>query len=246
MINVRPVNDPPIAGNLNYTINEDQVLNIPTSDILAVSSPGPANESDQTLTILAVDGLSSKGGSVRFVGGVITYVPLTDFVGDDFFTYTIVDNGVTGDLADPLTAVGTIFLTVLDKNDPPITTPKTLFTNEDVPVSISLTDLLAGDLVGPPDEQLIQVLNFSGLVNPSAMGGTVAIVGDRVFYYPPANFNGTDTFKYLVTDDGLSNNQPDPQTSEGTVTVIVSPINDRPIVVKPFGTVTVEASLSAL
>jgi hypothetical protein len=44
----------------------------------------------------------------------------------------------------------------------------------------------------------------------------------------------------LVTDDGLSNNQPDPQTSEGTVTVIVSPINDRPFVVKPFGTVTVE------
>jgi|GEM_PF-1219467 len=240
VINVRPVNDPPIAGNLNYTIDEDQVLNIPSSDILAVSSPGPANESDQTLTILAVDGLSSKGGSVRFVGGVITYVPLTDFVGDDFFTYTIVDNGITGDLADPLTAVGTIFLTVLDKNDPPITTPKTLFTNEDVPVSISLTDLLAGDVVGPPDEQLIQVLNFSGLVNPSAMGGTVAIVGDRVFYYPPANFNGTDTFKYLVTDDGLSNNQPDPQTSEGTVTVIVSPINDRPFVVKPFGTVTVE------
>lgn len=240
VINVRPVNDPPIAGNLSYIINEDQVLDIPASAILAVSSPGPANESDQTLTILAVDGLSSKGGSVRFVGGVITYVPLTDFVGDDFFTYTIVDNGVTGDLADPLTAVGTVFLTVLDKNDPPITTPKTLYTNEDVPVSITIADLIAGDLVGPPDEQATQVLNFTGLVNPTEKGGTVAIVGDRVFYYPPANFNGTDTFKYLVTDDGLSNNQPDPQTAEGTVTVIVAPVNDRPFVVKPFGTVTVE------
>jgi hypothetical protein len=239
VINVRPVNDPPIAGNLNYTIDEDQQLNVPGSVVIAASVPGPANESDQTLTIVAVDALSAQGGSVRFSGGVITYIPLPNFVGNDSFTYTIIDNGVTGNLADPLTAVGTIFVTVLDKNDPPITVNKTLSTDEDTPVSITIDDLIAGDTVGPADEQLIQTLNFSGLVNPTAQGGRVEIVGDRVVYYPPTHFNGTDTFVYLVTDDGLSNGQPDPQTSRGTVTVQVAPVNDPPFVVKPFGTITV-------
>jgi hypothetical protein len=239
VINVRPVNDPPIAGNLTYTIDEDQQLNIPGSVVIAASVPGPANESDQTLNIIAVDALSAQGGSVRFIGGVITYIPLSNFVGSDSFTYTIIDNGITGNLADPLTAVGTIFVTVLDKNDPPITVNKTLQTDEDVPVSITIDDLIAGDTVGPANEQLIQTLNFSGLINPTARGGRVEVVGDRVVYYPPSHFNGTDTFVYLVTDDGLSNGQPDPQTSRGTVTVNVAPVNDPPFVVKPFGTITV-------
>jgi hypothetical protein len=239
VINVRPVNDPPIAGNLTYTIDEDQQLNIPGSVVIAASVPGPANESDQTLNIIAVDALSAQGGSVRFVGGVITYIPLSNFVGSDSFTYTIIDNGITGNLADPLTAVGTIFVTVLDKNDPPITVNKTLQTDEDIPVSITIDDLIAGDTVGPANEQLIQTLNFSGLINPTEKGGRVEVVGDRVVYYPPSHFNGTDTFVYLVTDDGLSNGQPDPQTSRGTVTVNVAPVNDPPFVVKPFGTITV-------
>jgi len=240
VINVRPVNDPPIAGNLNYTIDEDRQLDIPGSVILAASVPGPANESDQTLNIVAVDALSARGGSVRFVGGVISYIPLPNFVGNDSFTYTIIDNGITGNLADPLTAVGTIFVTVLDKNDPPITVNKTLQTDEDIPVSILIDDLIAGDTVGPADEQLIQTLTFSGVINPTTQGGRVEVVGDRVIYYPPSHFNGTDTFVYLVTDDGLSHGHPDPQTSRGTVTVIVDPVNDPPFVLKPFGTVTVE------
>jgi hypothetical protein len=239
LINVRPVNDPPIAGNLTYTIDEDQRLDIPGSVVIAASVPGPANESDQTLNIIAVDALSARGGSVRFAGGVISYIPLSNFVGDDSFTYTIIDNGITGNLADPLTAIGTIFVTVVDKNDPPITVDKTISTKEDTPVSITINDLIAGDTVGPANEQLIQTLNFSGVINPTSQGGRVEVVGDRVIYYPANHFNGTDTFVYLVTDDGLSNGQPDPQTSRGTVTVIVDPVNDSPFVVKPFGTVTV-------
>lgn len=239
VINVRPVNDPPVAGNLSYTIDEDQQLDIPGSVVIAASIAGPANESDQILTIVGVDSLSAQGGSVRFVGGVITYIPPSNFVGQDSFTYTIVDNGITGTLADPLTAVGTITINVLDKNDAPITVDKNLQTDEDVPVSITIDDLLAGDTVGPANEQLIQVLTFSGVVNPTAQGGRVEVVGDRVVYYPPSNFNGVDTFVYLVTDDGLSNGQFDPQTSRGTVTVVVNPVNDSPFVVKPFGTVTV-------
>ena len=239
VINVRPVNDPPIAGNLTYTIDEDSVLNISSSVVISNSSAGPANESNQILSITAVDALSARGGSVRVVNGVISYIPPQDFAGKDSFTYRITDDGITGDLPDPLSATGTIFITVVDKNDPPITTSKTLFTDEDIPVSITITNLIAGDTVGPPDEQAIQNLTFAGVVGTTAQGGTVAVVGDRVIYYPPKDFNGTDTLEYLVSDDGLSNGKPDPQTSKGTVTVVVAAVNDPPFVVKPFGTVTV-------
>jgi len=240
VITVRPVNDAPIAGNLNYTILEDQILEVAESAVIAVSSPGPANESDQIIKIQSVDALSNKGGSVRFIGGKITYQPLPNFSGSDYFTYTIVDNGVTGVLADPLTAVGTIFLTVTDKNDAPITTPKTLNTIEDTPASISIADLIFGDVVGPADEQGSQVLNFTGVNSPSAKGGTVIVVGDRVVYTPPKNYNGVDTFTYIVTDNGLSDGQPDPQSAFGTVTVNIEARNDAPEVVKPFGTVSMK------
>jgi hypothetical protein len=43
-ISIRPVNDPPIAGPLNFTIDEDTLLTINQSQIFAVSAPGPANE----------------------------------------------------------------------------------------------------------------------------------------------------------------------------------------------------------
>ena len=240
VITVRPVNDAPIAGNLSYTILEDQVLEVAESAVIAVSSPGPANESDQIIKIQSVDALSNKGGSVRFIGGKITYQPLPNFSGSDYFTYTIIDNGVTGVLADPLTAVGTIFLTVKDKNDAPITTPKTLNTIEDTPASISIADLIFGDVVGPADEQGSQVLNFTGVNSPSAKGGTVIVVGDRVVYTPPKNYNGVDTFTYIVTDNGVSDGQPDPQSALGTVTVNIEARNDAPEVVKPFGTVSMK------
>ncbi|MFN6128852.1 MAG: tandem-95 repeat protein [Planctomycetota bacterium] len=239
-ITVRPVNDPPIAGPLTFNINEDTVLEILSSQILAVSSPGPANESSQTLTITGVDTTSVAGGSVVFSGGKITYTPTKDFSGSDRFTYRIRDNGETGTVPDPLETVGTITINVADKNDPPITVPKTLTTAEgqSVDISISSTDLLAGDLPGPANEIAAgQTLTFTGVQPTSTKGGQVAIVGTKVVYTPPQYFNGTDTFFYIVTDNGFSGTVSDPQSALGTVTVTVTPVNDAPMVVKPFGTV---------
>ncbi len=239
-ITVRPVNDPPIAGPLTFNINEDTVLEILSSQIIAVSSPGPANESSQILTITGVDSTSVAGGAVVFSGGKITYTPVQDFSGIDRFTYRIRDNGLTGGVSDPLETVGTITINVADKNDPPITVSKTLTTAEgqSVDISISSTALLAGDLPGPANEIAAgQTLTFTGVQPTSTQGGQVAIVGTKVVYTPPQYFNGTDTFFYIVTDNGFSGTVSDPQSALGTVTVTVTPVNDSPMVVKPFGTV---------
>jgi hypothetical protein len=237
-ITVRPVNDAPIAGPLQFAIDEDVELTIDQQQIFAVSAPGPANESGQSMTIIEVDPISANNGTVRFSNGKITYQPSVDFAGVDTFTYRIIDNGVTGVIPDPLEAIGTITITVREKNDVPTTTSKRLQTNEDTSVSISITNLISGDLVGPPDEQATQTLFFNGVAATSAQGGTVTVVGNRVFYTPPKDYNGVDTFTYTVIDDGTSGGVFDPQIGTGTVTVTVFPVNDAPIVTAPFGTIT--------
>ncbi len=55
----------------------------------------------------------------------------------------------------------------------------------------------------------------------------------RLLYTPAANFNGTDTFVYTVTDDGVTVGLDqvsfdDPRTATNTVTLTVTPVNDRP------------------
>lgn len=237
-LTVRPVNDPPVAAPLKFVIDEDVLLTINQSVVLSASVPGPLNESGQTLTIVEVDAVSARGGVVRFNNGQITYQPSTDFSGTDTFTYRIVDNGVTGVIPDPLEAIGTITITVNDKNDVPTTTPKTLSTNEDIITSISIANLMDGDVVGPADEQAVQTLSFNGVSPTSARGGSLTVVGSRVFYTPPRDYNGVDTFTYSVIDDGSSAGVFDPQSATGTVTVNIAPVNDDPIVVSPFGTVT--------
>lgn len=236
-INVRPVNDTPTAANFQFTIDEDAPLPITEATVINGSTAGPANEGGQVLKVLTVDAVSSRGGSITLSGGVITYIPPTDFSGTDSFTYTLVDDGVTGNLPDPLTSVGTINVTVRDKNDAPITTAKVASTTEDTAIVRPISFLIAGDVAGPASEAG-QTITFIGVQPTSSRGGQVTVNGSNVTYTPAPDFNGTDTFFYIIEDNGTSQGVPDPQRSIGTVTVSITAVNDAPRVIGSFGTET--------
>lgn len=244
-LTVREVNDAPTAVNDTFSSNEDVVLTLTSAQILANDSKGPANESAQTLTITGVSSLSSQGGTVSLVSGQITYTPPTDFSGNDLITYTISDNGTTAGLPAPLSSTGTITITVRDKNDKPIAGADTLQASEDSPASISAASLLSNDLPGPASESS-QVLQLTRVLAQSTQGGTVTLTGGIVTYTPPADFAGIDTFFYEVQDNGTSAGVPDPQTSQGTVTVTVTGTNDTPRVKQPLGTRTVDEDSPAV
>ncbi|GIX00191.1 MAG: hypothetical protein KatS3mg111_3523 [Pirellulaceae bacterium] len=237
-ISVREVNDPPTAGDDNLTVNEDQQLDIDQSVLTANDTAGP-NETTQSLTVTAVDAVSQQGGTVTLAGGRIIYTPPTDYSGPDQFTYQVTDNGTTAGIPAPQSTTATVFLTVLDQNDPPMANGDSMATLEDTPASISVADLMANDSAGPANESG-QQLTFVGVSAQSANGGTVVASGGIVTYTPPLNFVGTDTFTYTVRDDGTSGGQPDPQDGVGTVTVTVVGVNDAPTVASPFGTVVME------
>lgn len=118
-ITVTEVNDAPIGtddptATTRYTVIKDRDRTFTAASLIVNDLPGPANESSQSLTITAVDTLSDEGGTISFVSGVITYNAPAGFVGTDFFTYTVTDNGTTNGGADPKSTVVNVRIDVVD------------------------------------------------------------------------------------------------------------------------------------
>jgi len=227
-ITVRPVNDVPTANTFVVATQKNVPISLTQADVItrSLASPGPANEADQTLTLTVPNNVTTQSGSVSVVGGVLTYLPAPGFVGTDTFVITLTDNGVSGDRPppenrDPRSVDRTVTVTVANRNDPPVTTLKTFTIDEDEVFDASTSFFTDGD----SPVEVGQTLAFTGVEPLSVKGGRVEVIGGRVFYTPASNFNGTDVFYYFVTDD----DQLDPQTSRGTVSVTIDSINDAPI-----------------
>jgi Big-like domain-containing protein/immunoglobulin I-set domain protein/polymorphic membrane protein len=102
----------------------------------------------------------------------------------------------------------------LTVNATPVAGPDTLGTSENVGVNALVAKLLANDsspINGP--------LTISAVTSPSTAGGTVALSGASFTYTPANNFVGTDSFTYTLSDGRC--------TSQGTVSLIVSPSNTQ-------------------
>jgi autotransporter-associated beta strand protein/VCBS repeat-containing protein len=222
-INVTEVNDPPIANPDAATVAEDSVGNI--IDVLSNDSPGPANESSQTLKVTAA---SAQHGAVTInANGTLSYSPAADYNGPDTISYSIVDDGTTDSAPDPLTADGTVAVTVTEVNDPPAAVNDLLpsVAEDSGDGLLAFSTLLANDSKGPANESS-QMLAITGISN--VMGGTAVILGDNIAFTPADDYNGTFSFVYNVLDNGTTNGINDFRSSSGTVSFAVTEINDPP------------------
>ena len=95
-------------------------------------------------------------------------------------------------------------------NNPPVADSQSVNTAEDSPKAITLT---GSDLDGDP-------LTFS-LTSAPGHGSLAGTLPDLV-YTPDPDFNGADSFQFLV-NDGTSNSDP------ATITISVAPVNDNPV-----------------
>jgi large repetitive protein len=195
-ITVLPTNDPPAAQNDSDSTQEDTPI---TLDVLS-------NDSDPDGDTLAVQSTTQPAhGNVVNNGDDVIYSPDLDFSGVDSFNYTLSDgNGGT--------ATATVTITVTPVNDPPVAENDAVTTDEETPVSISV---LLND-VDPDGDNLI----VEEVAQPAH--GTAQNLGTTISYTPNANYNGTDSFTYTVSDGHG-------ETDSATVTIVVSPINDVPI-----------------
>ena len=194
---------PEVSGPVQLTTAEDQALAISPAALLAQASDADGDA-------LSVSGLvlSSGSGSLASDGQAgWRYTPSADWSGQAVLSYTIGDGSTT--------VAATALLTVTPVNDAPIAAADTIATDEDVPVTIAASTLLANDSDVEGDALALASVG-------DAVGGSVVLDGGgNVLFTPTADFHGTAQFAYQ-TSDGQA-------TSTGTVSVVVSPINDAPV-----------------
>ncbi|HEX2122028.1 MAG TPA: Ig-like domain-containing protein, partial [Thermoanaerobaculia bacterium] len=162
-----------------------------------------ANDSDadgDPMTISAVGAPSN--GSASASGGSITYTPAAGFAGTDTFTYTVSDSFGGSDSATVTVVV----------NGGPAAADDSATTNEDQTATIAV---LAND--SDPNGDTLTVTSVTAPAHGSASAngdGTVA-------YTPAANYNGSDSFSYTVSDGRGG-------SATANVSVTVSAVNDAP------------------
>jgi len=213
-INITAVNDAPVPVNDNKTAVEDTPLTFPSSDLTANDGKGGgSDEATQILTVTAVSATSQRGGTVSLASGNVTYTPAANFNGQDTFTYTVSDGQ-----GQNSTATCTVTVAVSEVNDAPTAGNDTGTAVKNQGTTYSASVLLANDSPGPANESG-QTLTITSVGN--AVNGTVQLVGGNPVFTPNANFEGTGSFQYTVTDNGTTNGAADPKTATATVNLNV-------------------------
>ncbi len=197
-ITVNAVEDPVVANDDSVTTDED----------VAVAVAVLANDSDADGDSLSIVSATepSHGDAVANANGTVTYTPDAGFYGDDSFQYTVTDGNGNNDTA-------TVSVSVTRVNQPPVAVDDSVTIDEDTSATI---DVRANDT--DPNGDTILLLRATQPRN----GQTIVDNNQNVQYIPDADFYGTDSFLYTISDG-------DGGVSTGTVNVTVRPVNDAPI-----------------
>ena len=193
---IDPANDAPVTVTDIVTLEENSAAL--TIDVLGNDSDV---ESD-TMTIISVG--DAEHGTVAVVSNKVTYTPTADYTGADSFTYVVSDG-----LAK---TTGTVAITVSETNADPITIDDVETVTEDS--SNNKFSVLTNDT--DPNGNTLTLDSIS-----SALHGTATLAGNNILYDPDADYEGSDTIVYTVTDGNGG-------STKGTVTVTVRGSNDAP------------------
>ncbi|MGB7348073.1 MAG: Ig-like domain-containing protein [Pirellulaceae bacterium] len=271
-IDIRPVNNPPTIkpaaiGSLEFSTREGQTLLIQADgstiagDLLGAIDVGPANEAadiaplpggNQTVTLGNVPATTDQGGTLTPItdgNGILThyeYSPLLGFVGQDTFSYQVVDNGQTvlagsGEVVDqPRTSTFEATITVSSVNDAPVLTGGNNVVLEEDAGSVTIIDWATNVLPGPLtaiDELATQQFDsisivkisgddsfLTGLPVATPNGTSLTLNVDVI-----DNLSGSATYELILVDTGPNdpaNN--DVNTTRHQFQIVVGVTNDPP------------------
>lgn len=197
------------------TTNGIAIVVVPVNDVPTANGQSLSTVEDTALNI-ALAGSDMEGGALTFsvvsaptngtLGGTLpnlVYTPAANFNGSDSFTFVAND----GDLDS---APATIAISVTPANDSPVANAQAVSIPEDATISITLggTDT-DGD-----------VLSYSIVTGPT--NGALVGTAPNLTYSPSANFNGTDSFTFVVNDGTVD-------SAPATVSISVTAVNDAPL-----------------
>lgn len=212
-----PANFAPTATNDSFTVNEDTAI---TFDVRT----NDTDANGDALTVTQINGTAISASSpVTVTGGVVslgadgrlTFTPTANYNGSPSFTYTVSD-GKGG------TATGTVNGTVTAVNDAPVATNDTFTMAEDgTPAVINVR---ANDTDVDGDTLTVTAVNGTAMTanGVAVTGGIVTLVNGNLVFTPAANYNGSPSFTYTVSDGKGG-------TATATVTGTVTPVADAPV-----------------
>ena len=216
-LTVTPVNDAPVGDDVTTSINEDAMYTVAWAGI--THDADIATNGD----VLEVTITTPAGHGAAVVdGGNIKYTPHANFNGTDSFVYTVSD----GELTD----TGTITLTITPDNDAPTADDVSDSIDEDTVYTVDWTTITHDpDIVTDGD-----VLGVT--ITSQGSHGTAAVDGNNITYTPTANYNGSDSFVYTVSDGSL--------TDTGTISLTIDQVNDAPDAQDDSDTTTEETAVT--
>jgi VCBS repeat-containing protein len=199
VVTVNPFNDAPVVAPVALgDIAEDGSIVITTQQLLQ----GATDADGDSLTVVDLQVASGNGSLTSNPNGTWTFTPAKDWNGTVSFEFGVSDGSVTVD--------NTASLVVNAVNDDPVTAADSATTLEDTAVTL---DVLANDRDADG--------NALTLTGGTAEHGSVTVVDGKLVYTPDANFSGTDTITYGVSDGQQG-------TATGTATVAIGAVADAP------------------
>jgi Ca2+-binding RTX toxin-like protein len=196
---LNPINDAPILNLVEAELNEDSSITI---DILAGASDIEGSELSFTMG-------RAKHGTVEISDdNKIIYTPNADYYGDDSFEYSVTD-------IEGLTTTKTLNIVVNNISDKPVVVDNLAVQSaEDIEITIDVSEY-AYDADG--DDLTVME------VSTSPENGLARIEDNKIIYTPNANYNGTDSLTYVISDGEYQLTK--------TINLTISPENDIPIIV---------------
>ncbi len=195
VVSISAVNDAPVGVDDQASTQEDTAV---TVNVLA-------NDSDVDGDVLTLSSVSANQGNAVLMNNQLRYTPASNFSGEVVVNYTFHDNQ-----GEQATAQASI--TVVSQNDLPVAQNDSASTTEDSAVSINVLNN-DSDVDG----------DTLSVTQASAQNGSVSVGSDQVLLYTPdANYFGSDTLSYTVSDGEGGN-------VVATVAITVTAVNDDPV-----------------
>lgn len=209
-----PINQPPIARNDDFTLDEDKLL---INNVLI--NDGDPNEDELSAQSLMLT--TAVGASVELLtNGVFIYTPATNFNGVDSFDYTVFDSRGESDMA-------TVIINITPINDNPEAHDDEFTANVNAVLS---GNVLIDNGYGADADIDLDFLSVEPAVITTASGASVNLRADGSFdYLPSQSFSGIDSFIYTLLDGQGG-------SDTGTVTFNILSVNNPPEAVDDFYT----------
>ena len=234
-ITLNPRNDAPsFTKGLDQTVNEDAGPQSVSNWATAIS-PGPANESGQTVSFQILGntapGLFATAPAISSTG-TLTYTSAANTVGTATITINLKDDGGTANGGFDTSASTSFTISVNSVNDAPSFTKGANQTINEDPVLQTVDNWATNISPGPGETG--QTVSFTATNDNNALFSTQPAIGPsgNLSYRPANNANGIATVTVTLKDNGGTANGGVDTSAPQTFTITVNAVNDAPFFTK--------------